>query len=333
MMNLPDTMNHIGLREHGGADKMHIVHSPLPQPHAGQVLIRVMASGVNRADIMQRTGKYPPPPGVPDVLGLEVAGEIIALGEGVTAWHVGDIVCALVSGGGYAEYAVAEAGLCLPIPDDVHITDAAGLPEAVFTAYSNLVMTAHLHAGEIVLIHAGASGVGTMAIQLARALGAHVITTVGTHEKQTFCTDLGAELAINYTREDFASKVIAHTHGAGVNVILDMIGGVTTEKNLELLATNGRMVVIACPYGPSTHIRLTTLMQKRLQVMGTTLRSRPLAEKIAIAEAVREQVWPLFAVGKIKPVTYQQLKLSEAPVAHRILESRQHIGKIILTSG
>jgi len=332
-MTLAATMHQITLREPGNADKMHLTQAPVPQLHGGQVLIRVTASGVNRADLLQRAGKYPPPAGASDILGLEVSGEIAAAGEGVTAWKVGDTVCALLSGGGYAEYAVAEAALCLPIPEGVSMTDAAGLPEATFTAYSNLVMAAKLHADEWILIHAGASGVGVMAIQLARALGAHVITTVSSAEKQHFCAALGADLAINYSHDDFVSKVIAHTHGIGVQVILDMIGGATTERNLELLATNGRMVIIACPEGPYTQLRLTTLMQKRLQVIGTTLRSRPLAEKVAIAAAVREQVWPLFASGKIKPVTYQQLKLSEAPVAHRILESRQHIGKIVLTAG
>ena len=332
-MNLPTTMNHIAVREPGGADKMFITQSPVPKPAAGQVLIRVMASGVNRADILQRGGKYPPPMGESEILGLEVAGEIVALGTGVENHKIGDTVCALLAGGGYAEYAVADAALCLPIPDGVNITDAAGLPEVVFTAYSNLMMAAQLRAGETVLIHAGASGVGSLAIQLAHTIGARVITTVGGPEKQVFCEDLGAEVAINYRQGDFLPSVLDATGGRGVDVILDMIGGATTEKNIELLATGGRLVMIACPEGAKAQIKLPVLMQKRLQVIGTTLRARPLTEKSAIAAAVRENVWPLFESGKIRPVTYQQLKLSEATIAHRILESRQHIGKVVLTEG
>lgn len=332
-MTLPKTITCIIAREPGGAEKLHAVKMPMPVPGAGQVLIRQMASGVNRADILQRAGKYPPPEGESEVLGLEIAGEIAACGGGVTEWKIGDVVCALLGSGGYAEYAVADAALCLPIPSGVSIIDAAGLPEAAFTVVSNLMLAAQLRAGETILIHAGASGVGTFAIQLAHAMGARVITTVGGAEKEIFCRDLGAELAINYRREDFLPKIIEATRGRGVDVVLDMLGGPAVEKNLEALATGGRLVIIACPEGPRAQIRLPMLMQKRLQIMGTTLRSRPLSEKSAIAAVVQVQVWPLLASGKIRPVTYQQLKLSEAAVAHRIIESRQHIGKIVLTPG
>jgi len=330
-MILPQTMMYIAVREPGGAEKLQAAQMPVPQPATGQVLIRVMAVGVNRADLLQRAGNYPPPAGESDILGLEVSGEIVAIGADVTAWKKGDVVCALLASGGYAEYVTAHAALCLPIPSGVSMIDAAGLPEAAFTAMSNLMLTGQLRAGETVLIHAGGSGVGTFAIQLAHAIGARLFTTVGTDEKQDFCRDLGAEIAINYRREDFISKIMAATDGRGVDVILDMIGGATTEKNIGLLATDGRLLLIAYPDGPRAQLHLPTLLQKRLHIIGTTLRARPLSQKSAIAAAVKAEVWPLIAAGKIRPVTYQTLKLTEAAIAHRILESRQHIGKIILT--
>ncbi|HCM84097.1 MAG TPA: NAD(P)H-quinone oxidoreductase [Rhodospirillaceae bacterium] len=315
------------------ADGLQIKTGPVPQPGAGQVLIRVAAAGVNRADILQRMGKYPPPQDASDIIGLEVSGEIIALGANVAQWRAGDMVCALLSGGGYAEYAVADAACCLPIPDSVSIVDAAGIPEVAFTAYSNLIMAGGLQPNETILIHAGASGVGTFAIQLAHAHGARIFATVGSPEKQIFCKDLGAEAVINYRTEDFLPTVQRLTDGKGVDMILDVLGGSATEKNIDLLATGGRLIVIACPDGARAQINLVRLMQKRLQLRGTTLRSRPLAEKAEIAAHLQATIWPMFANKKLRPVIYQTLKLSEAAIAHRIMESRQNIGKLVLTVG
>lgn len=331
MEKIPAQMNFINVASPGGADCLQIASTAVPQPGAGQVLIRVAAAGVNRADILQREGKYPAPAGASDILGLEVSGEIAAVGANVTQWKMGDAVCALLPGGGYAEYAVADAGCCLPIPDGVSMIDAAGLPEVAFTAYSNLIMSAGLRPNETILIHSGASGVGTFAIQLAHAHGARVFTTVGSPEKQVVCKELGAEAVINYRSEDFSSALQKLTDGKGVHVIFDMLGGTATEKNIDLLTTGGRLVIIACPEGAKAQVNLVKLMQKRLQLHGTTLRSRPLAEKAEIAAHLRAEIWPLFAQGKLRPVTYQTVKLAEAGVAHRILESRQQIGKVILT--
>lgn len=331
MESIPATMQYVTVSSPGGADRLKMATGPVPQPGAGQVLIHVAAAGVNRADILQREGKYPPAPGMTDVIGLEVSGEIVAVGEGVTSWKKGDMVCALLQGGGYAEYAIADAVCCLPIPEGVSIVDAAALPEVAFTVYSNLITAGKLQPNETVLIHAGASGVGTFAIQLAHAMGARVITTVGTEEKQIFCTSLGAELAINYRREDFVPAVMNHTAGEGVDVILDVLGGSSTVRNMDLLKTGGRLIVIACPEGAKAQINLVKLMQKRLHLCGTTLRSRPLAEKAEIAAHLKAEVWPLFASGKLQPIVFQKLKLTESHVAHRLLESRQHIGKVILT--
>ncbi len=324
-------MQHMFVPKYGPAENMQMTQSSVPYPGAGQVLIRVAASGVNRADILQRQGKYAPPAGTSDILGLEVSGEIIALGSDVVTHKIGDFVCALLSGGGYAEYVVADSVLCLPIPDGVSLVDAAGLPEVVFTAYSNMVMAGRLQVGESVLIHSGASGVGTMAIQLAHAMGARVFATVGNMEKQVFCEYLGAEKTINYSQVDFLPAMREITDG--IDVVLDMLGGTATEKNIDLLKTNGRLVVIACPDGAHARINLVKMMQKRLTLHGSTLRSRPLTEKAKIAAEITTKVWPLFASGKIRPVTYQTLKLSEAIIAHRILESRAHIGKVVLTEG
>lgn len=322
-------MDYVQVASPGGPDVLRVAQMALPQPGDRQILIRVAAAGINRADILQREGKYPPPVGASEILGLEVSGEVVACGANVEQFRVGDMVCALLSGGGYAEYAVADVGCCLPVPDGVSITDAAGIPEVAFTAYSNLVMQAKMQPNETVLIHAGASGVGSFAIQMAHAMGARVIATVGSPEKQIFCKDLGAESVINYSAEDFLPAV--QKLADKVDIVLDMLGGAATEKNLELLASGGRLVVIACPNGAKVQVNLVRLMQKRQQLHGTTLRSRPLAEKAEIAARLKADIWPLFAQGKLRPVTYQTLGLSEAAIAHQMLESRQQMGKVILT--
>ncbi len=331
-MTIPQTMRQIAVREAGDPDVMHIVQAPVPQPGEGEVLIRVAGAGVNRPDVQQRKGLYPPPPDASPVLGLEIAGEIVALGENVSGLASGDQVCALVNGGGYAEYCLAPAVQCLPWPAGYDATRAAALPETFFTVWANLFGHGKLAAGETVLIHGGSSGIGTTAIQLARAFGAIVFATAGSAAKCEACVGLGAEACIDYTREDFVERVRALTDGRGVDVILDMVAGSYLSRNVKLLAKDGRLVVIAVQGGtrdPDLDIR--QVMMKRLVITGSTMRPRTRGEKGAIAEGLREHVWPLLAAGRCAPVIHGVFPLEEAPAAHRLMESSTHIGKIVLT--
>jgi len=310
---------------------LHICNYPTPTPKPDEVLIKVHAAGINRPDIMQRQGLYPPPEGASDILGLEVAGVIVDLGSTQSHLKIGDKVCALVTGGGYAEYCTAAASLSLPIPKGLSFTQAAALPETYFTVWSNLFDRAQLKANETVLIHGGSSGIGTTAIQLAKAFGANVIITAGSDEKCQFCTELGADLAINYREQDFVQAIKNHTNGNGVDVILDMIGGDYFPRNIKCLNFDGRLVHIALQNGIKADINLLPVMLKRLSITGSTLRARNTDFKAAIAQQLQKNVWPLLATGQIKPIIHQTFPLAEAEKAHALMESSQHIGKIILT--
>ncbi|WP_341327827.1 NAD(P)H-quinone oxidoreductase [Methylotuvimicrobium sp. KM2] len=311
--------------------KLVATHRPLPMPLADEVLIRVEAAGVNRPDIMQRQGLYPPPPGASDIPGLEVAGTIAALGDEVRHLQLGDRVCALVTGGGYAQYCTAAAELCLPLPKGMTAIQAAGLPETFFTVWSNLFDRAGLEPGETLLVHGGGSGIGVTAIQMAKAFGAHVFVTAGSAHKCAFCRELGADAAINYREQDFVEEVLALTGGKGVDVILDMIGGDYFPRNLKCMAFDARLVQIAVQGGPKAEINLLQVFLKRLTITGSTLRARDSAFKAAIAGKLREHVWPLLESGDIHPVIDTVLPLAEAAGAHALMESSRHIGKIILT--
>lgn len=302
--------------------------APRPVPAADEILIRVHAAGINRPDLMQRAGLYPPPPGAPVTLGLEAAGEIAALGANVTRWNVGDHVTALLPGGGYAEYALAHGGAALPIPAGLSMAEAAALPETVFTVWANVFETGALRAGERFLVHGGASGIGTTAIQMAKAAGAIVYATAGDAEKVTLCEALGATRAINYKAEDFETVL---RDAGGVDVILDMVGGPYTAKNLNIMNDGGRCVMIAFLQGPQAEVNLMRMMLKRLTLTGSTLRSRANAEKARIAAAVEENVWPWVAAGRVKPVIDSTFPLAQAEAAHARLQSGGHAGKIVLT--
>lgn len=302
---------------------------PAPLPH--QVLIKVAAAGVNRPDVMQRQGLYPPPPGASAIPGLEVAGTVQALGDNVRHLQYGDCVCALVSGGGYAEYCLASAALCLPIPENLDFNQAAALPETFFTVWSNVFDRARLQAGETLLVHGGSSGIGTAAIQLAKAFGATVMVSVGSAAKAEFCRQLGADAAINYNEQDFVDEIHRLTEGAGVDVVLDMIGGDYFPRNLKCMADDGRLVQIAIQNGAKTALNLLPVMLKRLTITGSTLRVRDDDFKAAIAKQLRQEVWPLLAAGAIKPVIDSTFALTDAAKAHRLMETSQHCGKIILT--
>src|SRR5712675_993120 len=332
-ITIPAQMHHIAMEAPGGPEVLTLATGPVPRPAAGEVLIRVAAAGVNRPDILQRIGNYPPPPGASPILGLEVAGAIAALGPGVTEWREGDPVCALVAGGGYAEYCVAPAPQCLPVPRGLSLIEAAGLPETFFTVWSNVFDRGRLKAGETLLVHGGSSGIGTTAIQLARAFGARIFATAGSPEKCAVCRELGAERAIDYRREDFAAVVKEATEGRGVDVILDMVGGPYVEKNLRSLALEGRLVQIAFLQGSKVTLDLAHVMMRRQTITGSTLRPRPVAEKAAIARNLRDKVWPLIEAGKVRPVIDRTFPLAEAAVAHRLMESSAHIGKILLRTG
>ncbi len=329
--NLPARMAAVEITTPGGPEVLQPTTRPVPVPAPGEVLIRVAAAGVNRPDVFQRNGNYPPPPGASDLPGLEVAGTIAAVGDAVDRWHVGDPVCALLAGGGYAEYAVAPAPQVLPVPDGLDMIAAAALPETAFTVWTNLVDGGRLAAGETLLVHGGSSGIGTMAIQLGRTLGATVVVTVGSAEKAAACRALGAAHAIDYKRQDFAEAVRQATDGAGVDVILDMVAARYLADNVALLRPGGRLVVIALLGGATAEINLATVMRNRLTVTGSTLRPRTVTEKAAIADALRQRVWPLIARGEIKPLIYKTFPLSEAAAAHALMESSAHIGKIILS--
>lgn len=302
-----------------------------PKPQTGQVLIKVAAAGINRPDVIQRQGIYPPPPGASDIPGLEIAGTVVALGNNTGYPAIGDKVCALVTGGGYAEYCLATAGLCLPIPENVSFIEAAGIPETFFTVWSNVFERGHLKTGESLLVHGGSSGIGTTAIQLAKAFGNTIIVTAGSSEKCRFCLDLGADAAINYHEQDFVTEIAEITGNEGVNLILDMIGGDYLPRNLQCLAAEGRLVQIAVQQNPKATINLWSLMSKRLTVTGSTLRSRNDAFKTELAQNLLKYVWPLLESGRIKPVIHSTFSLKDSGLAHDLMESNQHFGKIILT--
>jgi putative PIG3 family NAD(P)H quinone oxidoreductase len=330
--NTPATMTVIEISEGGAPEVLVPANRPVPTPGADEVLIEVAAAGVNRPDVMQRLGLYPPPPGASDIPGLEVAGTIVAAGDGVAGWSSGDTVCALVTGGGYAEYCLAPAPQCLPVPQGLSLTEAAALPETFFTVWSNVFDRAGLRQGESFLVHGGSSGIGTTAIQLAKAFGARVLATAGNQEKCTACTGLGADRAIDYNAEDFVEAVSDETGGKGVDVILDMVGGDYVARNLKALAPDGRLVTIAFLKGPKVELNLLPVMLKRLTLTGSTLRPRDIAFKAAIAQRLREKVWPLIEQGRIKPIIHATFPLAQAADAHRLMESSAHIGKIMLTT-
>ena len=315
----------------GGPEVLRAVEFPDPRPGPGEVLIDVAAVGVNRPDTMQRRGAYPPPPGASDLPGLEVAGTVAALGDGVTEWSAGDRVCALVAGGGYATKCVAPAPQCLPVPGPLDWIEAAALPETYFTVWTNVFERGRLQAGETALVHGGSSGIGTTAIQLAVARGARVLVTAGSDAKCRACKELGAAVAINYRTADFVEVVRAATDNQGVDLVLDMVGGDYFPRNLSVLAREGRLVQIALLGGSTSSIDLRQVMLRRLTITGSTLRPRSVAQKSAIADALRREVWPLLEAGTVKPVIYQTFPLAQAAEAHRLLESSRHIGKLVLT--
>jgi NADPH2:quinone reductase len=315
----------------GGPDVLTSVERPDPEPGPGDVLIRVAASGVNRPDILQRRGAYPPPPGASDIPGLEVSGTIARVGEGVEGWRVGDAVCALVSGGGYATMCVAPALQCLRVPASIELEAAAAIPETFFTVWTNVFDRGRLRAGETALFHGGSSGIGTTAIQLARARGAIVYVTVGSDEKARACEALGARRAINYRSQDFVEVIKEVTGGTGVNLILDIMGGSYLPRNLAALAVEGRLVQIGLMGGETASIDLRRVLGRRLTITGSTLRSRTVDEKGQIAAALAREVWPSLEAGLVKPIVYRTLPLGEAAAAHRLMESSEHIGKIVLT--
>ncbi|WP_131739310.1 NAD(P)H-quinone oxidoreductase [Actinomadura roseirufa] len=317
-------MHAIVIREPGDPDVLEWTPVPDPEPAPGEVLIEVAASAVNRADVMQRKGFYPPPEGAPPYPGLEVSGRVAAVGEGVTGWAAGDEVCALLSGGGYAERVAVPAGQVLPVPRGVAVTDAAGLPEVACTVWSNVFMLGGLRAGETLLVHGGGSGIGTMAIQLAKARGARVVCTVGGPEKAARCRELGADEVVDYRAQDFVES-------GPYDVILDLIGAKYLARNVEALAVGGRLMVIGLQGGAKAELDIGVLLRKRALVHGTTLRSRPLEEKAEIVAAVREHVWPLLESGDVRPVIDQTLPMTDAARAHELLEKSGHVGKILLT--
>ncbi len=327
---IPTTMRYVAVREPGPPDVLAIADTAVPAAKPGEVLIEVAVAGVNRPDCIQRAGLYPPPPDASPILGLEVAGRIVALGEGVDAWRVGDLVCALTPGGGYAEYCTAPAAWCLPFPKGLSALEAASLPENYFTVWNNVFDRVHLKSGESILIHGGSSGIGLTAIQLAKAFGATAFTTVGSADKAKFCRDIGADHVINYREQDFVAEIATLTGKRGVNVILDMVGGDYIDKNLRCLALEGRMAIIAFLQGSKVTTEWRNVMMKRLTITGSTLRASPAARKAEIAKSLREKVWPLFESGVLKPVVHRVFPLAEAAEAHRLMESSAHIGKIML---
>ncbi|KKC05852.1 NAD(P)H-quinone oxidoreductase [Mycobacterium nebraskense] len=302
---------------------------------AGEVLIKVAAAGVNRADVLQAAGKYPPPPGASEIIGMEVSGVVAEVGSGVTDWSVGQEVCALLAGGGYAEYVAVPAGQVMPIPDGADLVDAAGLPEVACTVWSNLVLTAHLGKGQLLLVHGGGSGIGTHAIQVARALGARVAVTAGSAEKLTFCRELGAEITINYRDEDFVARLRDETGGAmGANVILDIMGAAYLDRNIDALATDGQLVIIGMQGGITGELNIGKLLMKRARVIGTTLRARPVTgpnSKTEIVQAVIGSVWPMIAEGRVRPIIGARMPIQQAGEAHQQLTSGKVTGKIVLT--
>jgi len=332
MTDVPATMICIGLPTPGGPEALIPEMRPMPQPAEGEVLVKVAAAGVNRPDVLQRKGGYPPPPGASDIPGLEIAGTIVALGLGVKRYKIGDAICALVPGGGYAEYCTVHESNALPVPNGFSMIEAAGLPETFFTVWTNVFERGALKAGETLLIHGGSSGIGTTAIMLGKAFGAKVIVTAGSADKCAACRKLGADHAIDYHTQDFVAEVKTITAGRGADVILDMVGGDYIARNYAAAARDGRIVQIAYQKGAKVEIDLTPLMIKRLTHTGSTLRPRSVAEKASIARALEEKVWPLLSAGIIRPQIHATFPLKEAAKAHEMLETSTHIGKIILIS-
>lgn len=331
--SLPPEMTYIRIERFGSPEVLVPARMPVPRPGSGEVLIKVAAAGVNRPDVLQRQGGYPPPPGASDVPGLEVAGEIAASGPDAGSWQEGQRVMALVASGGYAEYCIAPAPQVLPVPENLSLVEAGGVPETYFTVWTNVFERGRLAAGETLLVHGGSSGIGTTAIQLAHAFDATVLTTVGSPEKQRACEALGAKRAIDYKKEDFVAVAKEETGGKGVDVILDMVGGPYVERNLHALAIEGRLVQIAWLQGAKVEANFVQLMLKRLTWTGSTLRARPVEQKGAIAAALAEKVLPLLAQGRVKPLIHATFPLAEAAKAHALMESSAHIGKIVLTVG
>jgi NADPH:quinone reductase len=323
-------MRYVAAREPGPPEVLAIAQTAVPTPKAGEVLIEVGYAGVNRPDCIQRAGHYPPPPDASPIIGLEVAGKIVTVGDGVSAWQVGDSVCALTPGGGYAEYCTTPASCCLPLPRGLYALEAASLPENYFTVWNNVFDRAHLASGETILIHGGSGGIGLSAIQLAKAFGARAIATVGSSDKAKFCRDIGADHVINYREQDFVAEVAKLTDKRGVDVVLDMVGGDYIEKNLRCLALEGRMVIIAFLQGSKVTVDWRNIMMKRLTITGSTLRASPQARKAEIAVSLRQKVWPLFEDGRLRSVVYKVFPLAQAAEAHRLMESSAHIGKIML---
>ncbi|MEU1178880.1 NAD(P)H-quinone oxidoreductase [Streptomyces sp. NPDC005820] len=323
-------MHAITIPEPGGPEALVWDEVPDPVPAEGEVLVEVVAGAVNRADILQRQGFYDPPPGASPYPGLECSGRIAALGPGVNGWAVGDEVCALLSGGGYAEKVAVPAGQLLPVPEGVDLRQAAALPEVTCTVWSNVFMVAQLRPGETLLVHGGSSGIGTMAIQLAKAVGAKVAVTAGTKEKLERCAELGADILIDYREQDFVAELKAATGGAGADVILDNMGAKYLDRNVQSLAVNGRLAIIGMQGGIKGELNIAALLNKRAAISATSLRARPLAEKKAIVAAVREHVWPLLAAGHVRPVVDRELPMSDAAAAHRVVEDSGHVGKVLL---
>ena len=329
--NVPSRMTAIEIAEPGGPGVLVPVERDVPRPAPGEVLVAVEAAGVNRPDVMQRQGLYPPPPGASDIPGLEIAGTVVAQGEEIDAPAIGSRVCALVTGGGYAEYCAAAAPLCLPVPGGFDAAEAAALPETFFTVWTNVFERARLAAGESILVHGGSSGIGTTAIQLARAFGATVYVTAGSKAKCDACLALGADGAVCYRDEDFVERIGALTGGRGVDVVLDMVAGDYVPRNLKCLATEGRLAIIAVQHGPKIkEFNVLPIMLKRLTVTGSTLRPRTVEQKATIARALEAKVWPLIASGKVRSIVHSRFPLAGAAGAHRLMESSDHVGKIVL---
>ena len=330
MTSIPSSMTAIEITTPGGPDVLKPLTMPTPAPGAGEVLIKVAAAGVNRPDVLQRIGAYPPPPGASEIPGLEIAGEVVALGEGASLWKTGDKVCALVAGGGYAEYCSVHESNALPVPDGLTMAEAAGVPETFFTVWTNVFERGALKPGESLLVHGGSSGIGTTAIQIASQLGSTVYTTAGSADKCAACEELGAERAINYREEDFVDVLKQATGKKGIDVILDMVGGDYIQRNIKAAARDGRIVNIAYLNGSKAEVDFMMVMLKRLTLTGSTLRIRSPAEKAAIADALRKTVWPLIEAGKVKPQLFKTFPLAQADKAHALMETSTHIGKIVL---
>jgi NADPH:quinone reductase len=327
---IPPLMRCVEISKPGGPEVLVPAERPAPAPKANEILVKVAAAGVNRPDVLQRLGRYPVPPGASDLPGLEIAGEVASCGPGVTLWKPGDKVCALVPGGGYAEYCTVPEVQALPVPRGLSLLEAASLPETCFTVWSNVYDRGRLAPGETLLVQGGSSGIGVTAIQMAKAMGNTVFATAGSDEKCAACVKLGADKAINYRTQDFGAEVKAATGGKGVDVILDMVGGDYVPAELKCLADDGRLVFIAFLRGPKTELDINELMRRRLTMTGSTLRPRPVEFKGAIARSLREKIWPLIEAGRIKPVIYKSFPLAQASEAHKLMESSQHIGKIVL---